>query len=135
MNLTSIITISVLALLFTSTYATSGLLDNTCTFRVEGRLFVLSYLNRNAYTPRYYSYSINDTTQVVFNFCQPFTPDMCPQSNISNAYAFLIHTDETNESIVTCVPYSSDSKTSYFTPQYLGDSDNIQLGLIMTTAP
>jgi len=60
---------------------------------------------------------------------------MCPQSNISNAYAFLIHTDETNESIVTCVPYSSDSKTSYFTPQYLGDSDNIQLGLIMTTAP
>jgi hypothetical protein len=119
MQLTHILTLAVLALLLTSTTANSSLLDNTCTFRAEGRLFVLSYLNRNAYTPRYYTYDLNDTTKVVFNFCEPFTPDLCPTSNISNAYAFLIHKDEANESIVTCIPYSSGSKTSYFTPQYI----------------
>ena len=69
MHLTQVLILWIMALLLSSAAASSSLLDNTCTFRVDGRLFALSYLNRNAYTPRYYSYILNGTTKVVFNFC------------------------------------------------------------------
>lgn len=55
MNLKGLIVFCLVAAIFSPVAAKPSLLDNTCTFRVDGRLFVLTLLNRHGYTPRYYT--------------------------------------------------------------------------------
>jgi hypothetical protein len=66
----------------------------------------------------FYTINVDANNSVIFNFCDPFIPKEC--SGITpipeKAYSFrLIKSEEGN---YQCFPYSSDSKTHYFTPQY-----------------
>jgi hypothetical protein len=51
-------------------------IDNTCTFKSEGKLFTLAVLNKHADTA-FYRQALNSTATVVFNFCDPFVPQEC----------------------------------------------------------
>jgi len=50
--------------------------DNTCTFKVKGKVFSLAYLNmKSNETAAYYTVKVNDTAKIEFNFCEPFVPE------------------------------------------------------------
>lgn len=85
--------IIVIALLgcFTTVQATD-ITDNTCTFKVEGKLFTLAYLNMNKPSEKgYYTSSYNSNT-ITFNFCDTFVPTGCTNQNKSAAYSYVIQT-------------------------------------------
>ena len=114
----------------------TAIIDNTCTFRVDGKLFTLAFLNQNKPGAQgYYQLQQDEETQVYFNFCEPFLPPPCRQTNLSAAYSYVVinNTSDENNPQVTCLPYSSDSKTSYFTPNYTNQKGQIQLNLTMQT--
>lgn len=61
--------------------------NNVCTFRTEGKLFSLTYLN--APTP----YKIDDSDgPIYFNFCFAFVPPECP--NEPSAFSFVVTAPE-----------------------------------------
>jgi len=129
----TIITLTIFLLALT--VKTTDITDNTCTFKVSGKLFSLAYLNMKAKTTaNYYTATINDTTKVEFNFCEPFIPSECPTSNFPYSYSYLITKNITDSSVInTCVPFTSSSKTSYYSPQYINKNGEIQLNLTMQT--
>jgi hypothetical protein len=106
-------------------------LENTCTFRADGRLFLLTYLHK---ADPYYNYDLDNDTQAVFNFCEPFVPTQCP-TPLAPAYSFVVTKDPANSSQVTCTAYTSDSKTSYYSSDFDNNKGNIKLNLTMQTAP
>lgn len=98
--------------------------DNTCTFKADGNLFTLAVLNRLTY----YREHIDDYTTIVFNFCDPMIPLECSDTIHEKAYSFVVRSNNAGDS---CEAYSSDSKTSYFTPQYVNVKGEIKLNLSM----
>ena len=118
-------------LLLCQSVHTTDLLDNTCTFKVQGRLFLLAYLNRS---PTYYTHHLDQSTEVAFNFCEPFVPSECLQLDLPYAYSYLIRKEvQAHSSSIICLPYSSNSKTAFFDPQYINDQGEIKLNLTMST--
>jgi hypothetical protein len=123
--------------LFSSETITTDITDNTCTFKVNGKLFTLILLNK-ASTTKYYTSVYNDST-VYFNFCDPFVPPNCmspvgSSSSLPSAYAFISNTTlatQTNTSV--CVPLTSGSKTTNYFPTYTSNNGDIQLNLTMVT--
>lgn len=109
-----------LALMLLAAPASStDIIDNTCTFKVDGKLFTLTYLNQNKPgSPGYYQVGYNDQTDVFFNFCEPFVPASCAGTTLPSAYSYVAIA-KSFDSELGCLPYSSDSKTSYFTPDYI----------------
>lgn len=102
--------------------------DNTCTFKADGNLFTLAVLNRYS-NGTYYRQNIDDHTTIVFNFCDPIIPQECTDTIHEKAYSFVVRSND--EGVHSCEAYSSDSKTSYFTPQYVNDKGEIKLNLSM----
>ena len=129
----NLITVCAVFLLVLTANATD-ITDNTCTFKVSGKLFTLAYLNMKANTTNYYTAKINDTAKVEFSFCEPFLPGECQTSTFPYSYSYLItQTVKDSSVITTCVPFSSSSKTANFNPQYLNKNGQIQLNLTMKT--
>ena len=56
-------------LALTSTLTT----DNVCTFHTGGQAFSLKYLEKK----EPYTLSIDEHKSIMFNFCEPFVPDVC----------------------------------------------------------
>ena len=97
----------------------TGITDNTCTFKNQGKLFTLTMLNRYE-DGNFYRQTVDNSTAIVFNFCDPFIPKECTgplYDQQVEAYSFLV-SKEKETGVYNCVPYSSDSKTSYFAPTY-----------------
>jgi hypothetical protein len=126
---------TLLLFLLALTANATDITDNTCTFKVSGKLFTLAYLNMKANTTaNYYTAEINDTAKVEFNFCEPFIPLDCKGSTVPSSYSYLIiKTANASSVTTTCIPFSSNSKTSNFNPQYLNKNGEIQLNLTMKT--
>lgn len=111
----------------------TGITDNTCTFKNQGKLFTLTMMNRYE-EGEFYTQTIDDNTVIVFNFCDPFIPEQCTGPLYDQqiwAYSFLV-TKEKDTGVNSCIPYSSDSKTSYFAPSYSNENNDIKLYLTMT---
>lgn len=54
---------------------TSGIItNNVCTFRTDGRLFSLTYLQ----LPSPYKIVVDSLTTIYLNFCFAFVPPECP---------------------------------------------------------
>lgn len=112
----------------------NSITDNTCTFKEGGKLFSLVYLNR-ASSGKYYDIAVNSSASVVFNFCDPFVPADCPITQ-SKAYSFLkVKNAAGSSEPYTCTPYSSNSKTSHYLPQYISEKGQIRLNLTLLTEP
>ena len=82
----------------------------------------------------YYTSQVDNDTWIQFNFCDPFRPIQCTGDLYTKelAYAFLVNKQATT-GLYECIPYTSDSKISYYTPQYLNNNGDIGLNLTMTT--
>ena len=62
--------ILLILLLFVSPANATDITDNTCTFKVDGKLFSLAYLNKKAKSAEsYYNITNNETSVICFNFC------------------------------------------------------------------
>lgn len=82
----------------------------------------------------FYRQVLDNKTVIVFNFCDPFIPKECTgplYDQQVDAYSFLV-TKEPSTGIYSCIPYSSDSKTSFYTPSYSNQNNEIKLYLTMT---
>lgn len=111
----------------------TGITDNTCTFKNQGKLFTLTMMNRYE-DGNFYSQTVNNNSAIVFNFCDPFIPKECTgplYDQQVEAYSFLV-TKDREAGLFSCIPYSSDSKTSYFAPTYSKENNDIKLYLTMT---
>jgi hypothetical protein len=110
----------------------NSITDNTCTFKEGGKLFSLVYLNR-ASSGKYYEIAVNSSASVIFNFCDPFVPADCPIAQ-TKAYSFLkVKNTAGSADPYTCTPYSSNSKTSHYLPQYISEKGQIRLNLSLFT--
>ncbi len=113
----------------------TSITDNTCTFKPDGKLFSLAYLNKYSSGNFYQANTSDPNTIVLFNFCDPFLPEICANANstMKKAYSFAIVND-TNQEQILCYRYSSDSKLANFVPQYTSSDDGeIQLNLTLFT--
>lgn len=54
----------------------ASITDNSCTFKTKGKLFTLAMLNQYN-SGKFYSKTIDNNTEVTFNFCDPFIPPVC----------------------------------------------------------
>jgi hypothetical protein len=109
--------------------------DNTCTFKTQGKLFTLALLNQYS-SQDFYRLPVDNNTWIVFNFCDPFVPKECSGSDLYNqttAFSFIVNRYESG--LYQCNPYSSDSKTNYFSVEYTSNSGQNILNLTMTTKP
>lgn len=67
--------------------------NNVCTFRTEGKLFTLTYLEMP--TP----YKIIDEDRIIyFNFCFAFTPPECPNEPTSFSFVLTPNANSLNDS-------------------------------------
>jgi hypothetical protein len=72
--------------------STTDITDNTCTFKVDGKLFTLAFLNMNkAGEKGYYQTDLDSNTSIRFNFCDPFVPLGCANQNLPSAYSYFLH--------------------------------------------
>jgi hypothetical protein len=72
---------------------------------------------------------------VIFNFCDPFVPANCPVGT-AKAYSFIQIRNAADGSLpYQCIPYSSDSKTSYYSPLYVNNKGQLSLNLTLVTVP
>ena len=53
--------------------ARTSFTDSTCVFKDDGKLFTLTVLNKIEHG-HFYSIVIDANRSIVFNFCDPFTP-------------------------------------------------------------
>lgn len=139
-NILAVIGLLVVLGCFRAVQATD-ITDNTCTFKVDGKIFTLALLNMNkAGEKGYYQTSYGNNRDIRFNFCEPFVPSGCTSQNSPTAYSYVLYTDNsqttptqpTDDNLV-CTPFSSNSKVADFTPSYINNKGQIKLNLTMTT--
>ena len=68
--------IAFLLLMQPATAINTGITDNTCTFKNQGKLFTLTMMNRYE-DGDFYTKAVDSNTLIVFNFCDPFVPKQC----------------------------------------------------------